>query len=209
MKSPGCGAFIEHTTPLLTWVWPWPTARICCIPSSSLQPTDRNPGLCRLGADSRCCSHHQEHHHHHRSFEHPLGSSFVQYRFLHPLAWILERLISTPATHQRTRCHHGRRRWTLQRQLRQHVLPVGRHVWNRSYFAQYPAHYGISHYEGDPWYSQLLWPLLKSNFPGSELAVDGPVIHEDVPIPQRTIPGAEPLLPSPKERTNTSAINFG
>jgi hypothetical protein len=44
---------------------------------------------------------------------------------------------------------------------------------------QYPKEYGISHYEGDPWYSQLLWPIFKSNIPGSELAADGPVVRTD------------------------------
>jgi hypothetical protein len=45
---------------------------------------------------------------------------------------------------------------------------------------QYPREYGISHYEGDPWYAQLFWPIFKSNIPGSELAADGPVVRTDI-----------------------------
>jgi len=45
---------------------------------------------------------------------------------------------------------------------------------------QYPKAYGISHYEGDQWYAQLLWPIFKSKVPGSELAADGPVVRLDI-----------------------------
>jgi hypothetical protein len=44
---------------------------------------------------------------------------------------------------------------------------------------RYPKAYGISHYEGDPWYAQVFWPVFKSNVPGSELASDGPVVRTD------------------------------
>ena len=45
---------------------------------------------------------------------------------------------------------------------------------------QYPKEYRISHYEGDQWYAQIFWPILKSKVPGSELAARGPVVREDV-----------------------------
>jgi hypothetical protein len=44
---------------------------------------------------------------------------------------------------------------------------------------QYPSEYGISHYQGDAWHAQLLWPVFKSNIAGSELAADGPVVGTD------------------------------
>jgi hypothetical protein len=44
---------------------------------------------------------------------------------------------------------------------------------------KYPKAYGISRYEGDEWYAQLLWPILKSKKEGSELAKRGPVVRED------------------------------
>jgi hypothetical protein len=54
---------------------------------------------------------------------------------------------------------------------------------------RYPKSYGISHYEGDPWYAQFLWPVLKSNIEGSELAANGPVVKEEA-LP-RNSPGIE------------------
>jgi hypothetical protein len=48
---------------------------------------------------------------------------------------------------------------------------------------QYPRSYGISHYQGDPWYSQLLWPVFKSNVEGSELAANGPMVKLEEPSP--------------------------
>lgn len=45
---------------------------------------------------------------------------------------------------------------------------------------QYPKEYGISYYEGDQWYAQIFWSILKSKVPGSELAAGGPVVREDV-----------------------------
>ena len=38
----------------------------------------------------------------------------------------------------------------------------------------------IIHYEGDQWYAQILWRILKSKVPGSELAAGGAVVREDV-----------------------------
>jgi len=49
---------------------------------------------------------------------------------------------------------------------------------------QYPKSFGISHYEEDPWYAQVLWPVFKSNVKGSELAPDGPIVRvEAAPAP--------------------------
>ena len=48
---------------------------------------------------------------------------------------------------------------------------------------EYPQSFGISHYQGDPWHAQLLWPIFKSNIEGSELAADGPVVRADEPPP--------------------------
>ena len=45
---------------------------------------------------------------------------------------------------------------------------------------QYPKAYGISHYQGDQWYAQLLWPIFKSKVEGSELAAAGPMVRIDI-----------------------------
>jgi hypothetical protein len=39
---------------------------------------------------------------------------------------------------------------------------------------------GVSHYEGDEWYAQLLRPVFKSSVEGSELARNGPMVRQDV-----------------------------
>jgi sterol desaturase/sphingolipid hydroxylase (fatty acid hydroxylase superfamily) len=116
----------------------------------------------------------------------PWDKPFYLYRILAPIAWILERLISTPATHH---AHHAA---TTDDGVGFYKGNFGNmfFLWDVLFGTahisrQYPSIYGISHYEGDPWYSQLLWPLLKSNVPGSELAADGPMVRTDAPITER------------------------
>lgn len=123
----------------------------------------------------------------------PWDRPLYKYKGLHPLAWVLERLISTPATHH---AHHAA---TIDDGIGHYKGNFGNmfFIWDVIFGTahisrQYPEHYGISHYRGDPWYSQIFWPILKSNVPGSELAPGGPDVHPDVPIPGRTGMMAEP-----------------
>lgn len=105
---------------------------------------------------------------------------FYKYRVLHPIAWVLERLISTPATHH---AHHasstddgiGYYKGNFGNMFFLWDLLFGTAHISR----QYPRAYGISHYQGDPWYAQFLWPVLKSSVAGSELAADGPTVRTD------------------------------
>ncbi|WP_413667412.1 sterol desaturase family protein [Mucilaginibacter sp. Mucisp86] len=113
----------------------------------------------------------------------PWDKPFYQYKILHPLAWILERTISTPATHH---AHHAA---TTDDGVGYYKGNFGNmFFWWDIIFGtahisrQYPKAYGISHYEGDQWYAQLAWPLFKSKVPGSELAADGPMVKDDVPL---------------------------
>jgi len=115
----------------------------------------------------------------------PWDKPFYKYKALHPIAWVLERTISTPATHH---AHHAD---TTDDGIGYYKGNFGNmfFIWDVIFGTalisrQYPKSYGISHYEGDPWYAQLLWPIFKSKIPGSELAADGPVVREDVfPVP--------------------------
>lgn len=105
---------------------------------------------------------------------------FYKYKALHPIAWVLERTISTPATHH---AHHADT----------HGDGVGFYKGNfgNMFFLwdiifgtafisrKYPERYGISHYKGDEWYAQLLWPLVKSSVEGSELSAKGPAVKLD------------------------------
>ncbi len=102
---------------------------------------------------------------------------FYKYRVLHPVAWVLERLISTPATHH---AHHAA---TTDDGVGYYKGNFGNmfFLWDVIFGTahisrQYPKAFGISHYEGDPWYAQVFWPVLKSPVEGSELAADGPMV---------------------------------
>jgi sterol desaturase/sphingolipid hydroxylase (fatty acid hydroxylase superfamily) len=116
----------------------------------------------------------------------PWDKPLYRYRALHPLAWVVERVISTPATHH---AHHAA---TTDDGVGYYKGNFGNmfFLWDVIFRTghisrQYPKEFGISHYEGDPWYAQLLWPVFKSNIPGSELAADGPVVRVDAPSQER------------------------
>ena len=103
-----------------------------------------------------------------------------KYRELHPVAWVIERLISTPATHH---AHHAA---STDDGVGYYKGNFGNmfFLWDVMFGTahisrQYPNAYGISHYERDPWYAQFLWPVFKSSVAGSELAADGPVVKAD------------------------------
>jgi len=110
----------------------------------------------------------------------PWDKPLYKYRALHPIAWVVERLISTPATHH---AHHaastddgiGYYKGNFGNMFFLWDVIFGTALITR----QYPEAYGVSHYEGDEWYAQLLWPILKSSVTGSELAAGGPMVRED------------------------------
>jgi sterol desaturase/sphingolipid hydroxylase (fatty acid hydroxylase superfamily) len=119
----------------------------------------------------------------------PWDKPFYKYKILHPLAWVLERTISTPATHH---AHHAA---TTDDGIGYYKGNFGNmfFLWDIIFGTalitrKYPKAYGISHYEGDQWYAQLLWPIFKSKVAGSELAKDGPVVRIDEPTPAITTP---------------------
>jgi sterol desaturase/sphingolipid hydroxylase (fatty acid hydroxylase superfamily) len=115
----------------------------------------------------------------------PWDKPFYKYKILHPLAWVLERTISTPATHH---AHHAA---TTDDGIGYYKGNFGNmfFLWDIIFGTalitrKYPSAYGISHYEGDQWYAQLLWPIFKSKVAGSELAKDGPMVRTDEPTPK-------------------------
>ena len=110
----------------------------------------------------------------------PWDKPFYKYRVLHPIAWVLERMISTPATHH---AHHAA---TADDGVGYYKGNFGNmfFLWDVIFGTalisrQYPQAYGISHYEGDSWYAQFLWPVFKSRVAGSELAANGPMVRVD------------------------------
>ncbi len=99
-------------------------------------------------------------------------SFLYKYQFLHPIAWVIERVISTPATHF---AHHGK---TADDGISN---PDGNFsnmffLWDVIFGTaritrKYPTVYGIPDDPDDDWKSHLYYPFIKSNKADSEIAV--------------------------------------
>lgn len=93
-----------------------------------------------------------------------------RYRILHPLAWLLERTLSTPSTHF---AHHG---LTAEDGISH---PNGNYgnllfFWDVLFGTakitrRYPTRFGAWNKLKEPWYVQLLFPIIRSKKPESEL----------------------------------------
>jgi sterol desaturase/sphingolipid hydroxylase (fatty acid hydroxylase superfamily) len=93
-----------------------------------------------------------------------------KYKLLHPVAWVIERLISTPSTHF---AHHG---LTADDGVSH---PNGNYgnllfIWDVIFGTakitrQYPTKFGAWNQIKEPWYVQLLFPIIRSSRPESEL----------------------------------------
>lgn len=101
-------------------------------------------------------------------------------RWLHPVAWVLERTISTPATHH---AHHAD---SSDDGVGYYKGNFGNmfFIWDVIFHTgiitrQYPKAYGLKYYQQEEWYAQFLWPFLKSRKVGSELSADGPQVGDD------------------------------
>lgn len=110
----------------------------------------------------------------------PWDKPLYRIKWLHPVAWVLERFISTPATHH---AHHA---VTSDDGVGYYKGNFGNmfFIWDIIFGTglitrKYPSEYGISHYEKDEWYAQLLWPVVKSRVPDSELSAGGPMVRTD------------------------------
>jgi len=93
-----------------------------------------------------------------------------RYKFLAPLAWVIERTISTPSTHY---AHHG---LTAEDGVSHPNGNFGNllFIWDVIFGTakitrKYPTKFGAWNQLKEPWYVQLLFPLLRSKDPRSEL----------------------------------------
>ncbi|MAU63602.1 MAG: fatty acid hydroxylase [Flavobacteriaceae bacterium] len=94
-----------------------------------------------------------------------------KYKFLHPFAWVIERTISTPSTHY---AHHG---LTSKDEISN---PNGNYgnllfFWDVLFGTakitrKYPSKFGAWNKMKEPWYVQLLFPIIKSKDSRSELS---------------------------------------
>jgi len=132
----------------------------------------------------------------------PWDKPLYQYKVLNLIAWVLERLISTPATHH---AHHaattddgvGHYKGNFGNMFFLWDIIFGTALISR----KYPKAYGISHYDGDQWTAQLLWPISKSKVKGSELAANGPIVrieNDDDALAKREQKKLKSDDPSPK-----------
>lgn len=125
----------------------------------------------------------------------PWDKPFYENKWLHPIAWVLERFISTPATHH---AHHadtsddgvGHYKGNFGNMFFLWDVIFGTGLITR----QYPKSYGIASYQQEEWYAQFMWPILKSKKEGSELSHGGPMVKDDVNVAEPVI---EPQLVSP------------
>jgi sterol desaturase/sphingolipid hydroxylase (fatty acid hydroxylase superfamily) len=99
-----------------------------------------------------------------------LDRFLYKYKVLNPIAWIVERTISTPCTHF---AHHG---LTAEDGVSH---PNGNYgnllfVWDIIFGSakitrKYPSKFGAWNKMKEPWYVQLMFPLIRSNNQRSEL----------------------------------------
>ncbi|PUZ27023.1 Sterol desaturase/sphingolipid hydroxylase, fatty acid hydroxylase superfamily [Chitinophaga costaii] len=109
----------------------------------------------------------------------PWDKPFYKYKVLHPAAWVLERLISTPATHH---AHHadtdgdgvGHYKGNFGNMFFLWDVIFGTGIITR----RYPQSFGIKHYKQEEWYAQFMWPIFKSQKMGSELSAGGPMVGD-------------------------------
>ncbi|QOG04464.1 sterol desaturase family protein [Flavobacterium sp. MDT1-60] len=115
---------------------------------------------------------------------------FYKYKVLHPIAWVLERLISTPATHH---AHHadtsgdgvGHFKGNFGNMFFLWDIIFGTGLITR----KFPKSYGMKSYKQEEWYAQFLWPIFKSKKEGSALA-DGVLSVPLRPKPENVTPGS-------------------
>ncbi len=92
-------------------------------------------------------------------------------KWLHPVAWVLERLISTPATHH---AHHAN---TTNDGVGHYKGNFGNmfFLWDVIFKTgvisrKFPSGYGMKSYKQEEWQAQIFWPFIKSKVEGSALA---------------------------------------
>jgi sterol desaturase/sphingolipid hydroxylase (fatty acid hydroxylase superfamily) len=93
-----------------------------------------------------------------------------KYKFLSPIAWLIERIFSTPSTHF---AHHG---LTAEDGVSH---PNGNYgnllfIWDIIFKTakitrKYPKTFGAWNQINEPWYVQLMFPFIRSKRPESEL----------------------------------------
>jgi sterol desaturase/sphingolipid hydroxylase (fatty acid hydroxylase superfamily) len=120
---------------------------------------------------------------------------FYTKKWLKPIGWVMERLISTPATHH---AHHAD---TCDDGIGNYKGNFGNmfFIWDLLFKTgiitrKYPSGYGIKHYKQEEWYAQFLWPIFKSGKEGSELSANGPMVGDAPEVVQEVEESARAVM---------------
>jgi sterol desaturase/sphingolipid hydroxylase (fatty acid hydroxylase superfamily) len=129
----------------------------------------------------------------------PWDKPFYKYRILKPIGWVLERLISTPATHH---AHHAD---SADDGVGNYKGNFGNmfFIWDVIFKTgiitrKYPTSFGIKHYQQEEWYAQFMWPILKSKKEGSELSSSGPMVGDETELNPEAQINREKFNPYPQ-----------
>ncbi len=124
---------------------------------------------------------------------------FYRIKWLHPVAWVLERFISTPATHH---AHHAA---TTNDGVGHYKGNFGNmfFLWDMIFKTglisrKFPAAYGMKSYKQEEWQAQIFWPFVKSKIEGSALAAEKPLhLKPDYIAKRAKEKPAEPVSEAP------------
>lgn len=94
-------------------------------------------------------------------------------KWLNPVAWVLERTISLPATHHAHHAAHDRDGIGHYSGNYGNMFFLWDVIFGTAKITRkYPEQYGLEDYHEEEWYAQVLYPIFKSRKQGSELAAD-------------------------------------
>lgn len=92
-------------------------------------------------------------------------------KWLHPLMWVVERVISTPATHHAHHAAHDRDGVGVINGNYGNMYFIWDIIFGTGKITRkFPEQYGLEDYHQEPWYVQLGYPLFKSKDKRSELS---------------------------------------
>ncbi len=92
-------------------------------------------------------------------------------KWLSPVMWVVERVISTPSTHQAHHAAHDRDGVGIINGNYGNMFMIWDVIFGTARITrQYPEQIGLEEYHEEPWYVQLGYPIFKSNDARSELS---------------------------------------
>lgn len=92
-------------------------------------------------------------------------------KWLHPVMWVVERLISTPATHHAHHAAHDRDGVGVINGNYGNMYFIWDVIFGTAHITRkFPEQYGLEEYHEEPWYVQLGYPIFKSKDERSEMS---------------------------------------